>query len=99
MYNTDEEMGSQHRVELVNDFIQLLVNSGHKFVYIKSIILQGLTKFVYMVSRAKLPPTDKRYMPLHRARSFNSDERKLMKYVNRATWYTQMDVKDRFRNT
>ena len=27
-----------------NDFIQLLVNSGHKFVYIKSIILQGLTK-------------------------------------------------------
>ena len=99
MYNTDEEMGSQHRVELVNDFIQLLVNSGHKFVYIKSIILQGLTKFVYMVSRAKLPPTDKRYMPLHRARSFNSDERKLMKYVNRATWYSQIDVKDRFRNT
>ena len=62
-------------------------------------ILQAVTKFLYMVERSRLHIENKRYSPLHRLREFKSDERKLIKYTNRAVWYTRIDVKDRYRNT
>ena len=99
LYNSDLSMGIQFRIGLVNDYIQLLVNSGHKFSYIKSIVLQALTKYEYMVSRSKLPKKDIKYMPLHRDRNFDTGRRKLIKYSARAVWYTRTDVKDKFRNT
>lgn len=92
-------MGAEYRIMVVKEFIQLLVNSGHMFTYIKSVVLQGLTKYTYMVSRDQLPSSDKRYMPLHRLRTFKSDERKLSKYVNKAVWFTNIDVKDKYRNS
>ena len=98
LYNSDLSMGTQYRLGLVNDYIQLLVNSGHKYPYIKSVVLQALTKFEYMVSRSKLSMEDDKYMPLHRDRNFDSDRRKLIKYSSRAVWYTKTDVKDKFRN-
>ena len=48
MFNTDDEMGPQHRVKLVNNIIQLLVNSGHKFVYIKFIKLCYLYRSLHV---------------------------------------------------
>ena len=91
-------MGAEFRTNLVGDYIQLLINSGHKFSYIKSVVLQAVTKFEYMVSRSKLSVTNKRYMPLHRHRNFMKDERKLIKYTTGAIWYTREDHKDKFRN-
>ena len=99
LYNSDLSMGIEYRIKLVEDYIQLLTNSGHKFSYIKSIVLQALTKFSYMVARDRLPKDDKRYMPLHRNRGFRQAHRKMVKYTSRAVWYTQTDVKDKFRNT
>ena len=82
LYNSNLTMGAEFRNTLVGDYIQLLVNSGHKFVYIKSIVLQALTKFHYMVSRSCLPASNKKYMPLHRSRNFMGDTRKLIKYTS-----------------
>ena len=80
-------MGVEYRIKLVEEYIQLLTNSGHKFSYIKSIVLQALTKFSYMVARDRLPEDDRRYMPLHRNRGFQQAHRKLVKYTNSAVWY------------
>ena len=99
LYNSDLSMGVHYRLSLIEEFIQLLVNSDHKFSFIKSVILQAVTKFLYMVERSRLHTENKRYSPLHRLREFKSDERKLIKYTNRAVWYTRIDVKDKYRNT
>ena len=98
LLNTDASMGSKYRVSLVKEYIQLLVNSDHKFSYIKSIILQALTKYTFMVSRSLLGKNNKMYLPIHRLRNFMAKERKLIKYTNRAVWYTGTDVKDKYRN-
>ena len=83
---------------LIERFTQLMINSGHKFSYIKSVVLQALSKYIYMLSRDKLPRHHKRFMPLHRKRSFKSDERRLIKYAVGSTWYTGVNIKDIYRN-
>ena len=96
--NTDKSMGTDYKVELVERYIQLLVNSGHKFTYIKSVVLQAITKYLHMVSRDSLPRHNRRYSPLHREKSFKSEERKLIKYATGCTWFTNEDYKDIYRN-
>ena len=75
--NCDKSMGKEYRIKIVEDLIQLLVNSGHKFTYIKSVILQGVTKFVYMLYRNNLTPSDKVYSPLHRLRTYKEAKENL----------------------
>ena len=50
-----------------------------------------------MRERSKLDPLNPEYMPLHRPKNFNSEERIKMKYVNRYNWYTDIDIKDPYR--
>ena len=71
---------------MLEEFIQLMSNSGHKFTFMKSVMLQGLTKFEFMVRRSKVSPEDKLFMPLHREKEFNRDERILVKYVSLMLW-------------
>ena len=74
-----------------------MVNSSHKFAFIKSVMLQGITKFQYMCNRDGLDPEDKRYMPLHRERQHRGHERMLLKYVNQMLWFTDEKLSDPFR--
>ena len=66
--NTDILLDSSFRIKVVQDYIQLMVNAGHKFSYIKSVVLQAVTKYIYMVSRSRLNKNDKKFHPLHRLR-------------------------------
>ena len=99
LLNTDLGQGIETRIELVEQFTQLLVNSGHHYRYIKSIIMQALTKFSYMVQRNNYPVNHKKYMPLHRSKSFHSLERKLLKYAGRATWFMDEKFGDKFKDS
>ena len=96
--NSDKSMGTKYRVTLVKNYIQLLVNSGHKFAHIKSIELQAISKYIYMQSRSALPQDHKRYSPIHRLRSYKLEERRLVKYALGVSWYTYIDLKDKYRN-
>ena len=98
LYNTDLEADMNKRKNIVEDFIQKMVNSGHKYQYIKAVVLQGISKFKYMVQRSKLEPTSKKFAPIHRDRYYRWDERTLLKYTNKDTWYTGIPLKDKFRN-
>ena len=98
LLNTDHASGEMYRLEIVNKFIQLAVNSGHKFSYIKALVLQGLSKYTYMVQRNSLPSDDPKYSPIHRSRSFDEERRKLLKYTNGGTWYTGSKLGDRFKD-
>ena len=91
-------MGIQTRNDIVQQFIQMLINSGHKYQYVKAVILQGLSKYVHMVYRDSLPKNDKKYLPMHRSRTFDMKRRKLLKYTEQATWFTNMKLGDKFKN-
>ena len=76
--------------------IQLMRNSDHKYALIKSVILQGLTKYEYMKRRSLLQETHAQFMPLHRPKDFRGQERLLTKYVNIMLWYKDFKVGDPF---
>ena len=55
-------------LQIIEDFTQLLTNSGHTFAFIKAPTLQALTRYKYMLGRASLDPMDPKFMPLYRER-------------------------------
>ena len=70
MYTTSSDESIDVRLEILNNMIQQLVESGHEFTYIKSIMLQRLSKYQFMVYRDGLEAHNKLFMPIHRPRSF-----------------------------
>ena len=96
--HTDLSLGPGARIIVINQFIQLMVNSGHRFEFIKAVVLQAISKFVYMVGRSTLPEENKRFCPLHRPVTFDSERRKLCKYTEHASWYTTHYRKDIYAN-
>ena len=97
MQNTSMNVDKDTKVSLIEEMIQLMINSKHKFAFIKSVVLQGLSKFSHMVYRATLPVTHCEYMPLHRPYHHRRNERLLIKYANRMLWFTQNDLGDPYK--
>ena len=85
--NCSLEVDGEERLHVINQFIQLLINSGHRYAFIKSVTLQAITRYRYMVMRSKLSTDDEKYKPLYRARSFDHLRRKISKMVEHMTWY------------
>ena len=95
--NTCERITQNEKIRLLEDFTQLMTNSGHKFTFIRSVLMQGITKFEYMVRRSKLDEENKMYLPLHRERDFRREERILTKYVSGMVWFTGEKLTDPYR--
>ena len=98
LYNTDYDEGAQVRCGIIREYIQLMINSGHVYQYIKSVVLQALTKYVYVVYRSRLEKDHRMFSPLHRPKTFNGEKRKLIKYTTQALWYSNDRPGDKFRN-
>ena len=98
LYNTDFREGYDERIRVTEEFIKLLVNSGHAFQYVKSVILQALTKYTFVVYRSSVGKDHKLYSPIHRARDYQVQERKLMKYTDQALWYTDKIQLDKHKD-
>ena len=63
-----------------------MVNSGHRRNFIKSVVLQSLTRFKYIKHRDGLPADKKEFRPMYRHRWFEYEER-TTRYVEKTTWY------------
>ena len=85
------------RLRVIARNIQLLCNSGHRFQFIRSVIQQGIMKYMYMVERSTLRKSDKANQPLYRPPDFRSAERIMNKYISGVTWFKRMDLGDKFR--
>ena len=97
MLNTKRQINWAERMQIINEYIQLLTNSGHKFRYIKAVVTQALTQYEYMFSRSILNPKHRRYRPLCRSRNFDKTSRIMSKYINPFIWYMDIDLKDPYR--
>ena len=98
LLNTRRETDWNSRITIIEEYTQLLSNSGHKYSFAKSIILQALTKYEMMVHRSQLDENDRKYLPLYRKREFKCTERKMVKYTTPFVWYSGEEIKDPFRN-
>ena len=98
MLNTSLNVDMKERVQIIEDYIGILVNSGHKYPYIKAVILQGISRFLYMVKRSKLDKSDPKYMPLHRRAEHRREERLITKYVGAMTWFTDQQYGDPYKS-
>ena len=97
LLNTSTMVGMDRRLLIVERFIQLLVNSGHKYAFIRSIIQQAITKYIYMVQRSRLKKSDEKYQPLYRPPELKAAERIMCKYVCAHIWFKNLDLGDEFR--
>ena len=95
--NTGTMEGSEVKLSIIESFIQQMRNSGHKFQFIKSVVLQAVTKYEYMLERDKLKPSNKRYCPFYRTREYNKIERIMVKRVGAVTWFTDEKLDDPFK--
>ena len=98
LQNTSSVLCQDTKNGLIEDMIQLMINSNHKFSFIKSVVLQGITKYGYMEYRASLPENHPQYMPLHRPFDYRRNERMLTKYVDKMCWFKREKLGDPFKN-
>ena len=94
LLNTSDLEGFNQRLVVIEEYIQVLVNSGHKYAFIKAIVLQAITKYEYMHYRDNLTTDHIKYQPLYRPRSYNEDRSKILEYMN---WYTNHELGEPFR--
>jgi len=97
LYNCCPLIDLDSKLTIIEAYIQKLVNSGHKFPFIKAVILQGITKHKAMVDRSNLKLENKKYLPLYRPRDYKSEERLMIKYVDAMVWYTGVKLGDPYR--
>ena len=97
MLNCDKKLDWDERLSVIEEFIQLLINSGHSYPFIKAVTLQALTKYKNMLQRDMLDENHKRHMPLYRARTFMNIQRKLSKCVEGMTWFRGLNFTDIYR--
>ena len=97
LLNTSELEPPDTFVQVIENYIQKLRNSDHKYSFVKSVILQAITRYQYMVKRSKLLPDDPKFQPLYRSRQFNKVERLLVKRIEHMTWYSTLDLGDPWR--
>ena len=98
LLNTRRETDWNTRIKIIDDYTQMLSNSGHKYPFAKSVILQAITKYETMCWRSKLKETDPRFLPLYRERDFDQPRRQMIKYITPYVWYTGENIKDPYRN-
>ena len=98
MLNCSLELDWDVRLDIIRDFVQLLINSGHRYAFIKAVTLQAITRYRFMIKRSKMDSGDIRYRPLYRARSFDHLKREICKRVEPEIWFKGLEVYDKFKN-
>ena len=90
--NTSTTLPKTHVVEILSNFSQKLVNSGHSVRSSQIVLVHGVTKFAELLRQSKLPKCDPGYKPLHLGRDHDKYNRKLRKILSRTSWYDEIDV-------
>ena len=97
LLNTSKLESGEVFNKVVEDYTQILINSGHQYSFVKAIILQGITRYKYMVARSERMPTDPKYRPLYRPRTYQRNERLILKRIQQSTWFQDGDLGDPWR--
>jgi len=95
--NISTHLRREAQNDIIENLIKCLSDSGHRYSFVKTVILQALTRFKYMVERDSLDPKSKRYRPLYRDGYYDFEERSKLKAVNGRIWYRNIKFGDKYK--
>ena len=72
------------KVEALDKFSQKLINSGHKVVTVRGILISGIKGFKRRVSRCQAEG-----VPLHRSAGQSADKRRKKKMMAKTNWFRE----------
>ena len=75
LLNTGQMVEHDTRIAIIERFIQLMRNSGHKFAFIRSVVQQALTKVTFMLERSNMDKKNPAFQPLYHPPNFQAAER------------------------
>ena len=87
--NCHENLSIVRKQEILSNFCQKIINSGHSINSCRYLLVHGATKYIEKLKNSKLPMDHKDYQPLHFGKDFNRDGRKLKKFLAKSGWYSQ----------
>ena len=87
LQNCSDVLDSSIKQEVLSNYCQKLINSGHSIRSARIIIVQGVVKFLWKSDMNKLPVTDPCYRPLYLSKDYREDDRQITKYQARMEWY------------
>ena len=82
MLNCSEYVNIDDRREVIDNFCQKMINSGHSVEEAKINLVSGLKGWKSKVERSKTNNT-----PLHRSASESSRSRRFKKLVGKSSWF------------
>ena len=86
MVNTSELVANDHRVKVVDDYTQKLINSEYSVEQARQIVIGGLKGYERLLSLSK-DTGNSRWKPLHLAAGWNSRNRRNVKLRSKTSWY------------
>ena len=89
LLNTSRLVSESVRTEILNNYVQKLINSGHGNEKSSMFAVQAVTSYVHTVWRSELPTSSPSYRPLHLSKDYMKSERLLQKTLAKGTWYKQ----------
>ena len=88
------DLQTEEKQVILSQYAQKLINSGHSILSSQFILLHGVTKFVKLLRRSKLPTDITEFKPLHCDRNYDLFNRKLKKLVAKTMWYDDVMEKN-----
>ena len=82
MLNCSDHISLEYRMEVIDNFGQKMLNSGHSTEETRRNLISGLKGWKSKVARSKAQG-----MPLHRTAKQSSGSRRMMKLVGKANWF------------
>ena len=96
--NISDHFQISTHIEVIEEFTKCLANSGHRFSFGKSIILQALTRYKFIKERDRMEEANKLYRPMFRGREYDFELRCKQKHTEKWTWYTGKRFGDAYRH-
>ena len=80
LQNCCESLDKATKQQILSDYCQKLINSGHSVKSARIIVVQGVVKYFWKLDISKLDVSDPSYKPLYLAKEYREEDRQIVKY-------------------
>ena len=85
--NCSTDLPQKEKQEILSVLCQKMIKSGHSVASTQFILVHGVVKYLDMLEKSKLDPSEKDYKPMYCSKEFDLCNRKLRKILAKTSWY------------
>jgi hypothetical protein len=94
LLHTSRRLPDIVRMDCLENLSQKMVNSDHKPIFIKKVMISGITSYKSKLRKSLLAAGHPDFKPLHLGTNYNSMGRWKRKVMARETWYKDKETSD-----